>query len=364
LTRIRKGISTLTVDTINTAIKKHPNLRFSPTVYFPMHSTPKKSSRSNSVVPHAVAPSADWQIDRRDFLKTSGVSLLALMAGCTSAGSLAKPASKRVGVRFGLLTDFHYADAPRSGTRYYRESLGKIREAVGKLREERVEFLGVLGDLKDMVAREPDTKTLSYLVAVEDELKNFGGPLYHVLGNHDMDNLSKAQVLSVAANTGITPNRSFYAFSRGGVRFITLDACCLKDGRDYDHNNFDWKETYVPAPQLAFLRAELAASAEPVIIFVHQRLDGVADEFIKNSPEVRSLLESSGKVLAAFHGHDHKGGHSVINGIHYYTLRAVVEGTGAENNAYALAEVHPDLSITITGYRRAVPMALAHAAKS
>ncbi|GAG06588.1 unnamed protein product, partial [marine sediment metagenome] len=41
-------------------------------------------------------------------------------------------------------------------------------------------------------------------------------------------------------------------------------------------------------------------------------------------------------------------------GIHYYTLKALVEGSGPENNSYATAEVHPDGSITITGYRKAL----------
>jgi hypothetical protein len=297
-----------------------------------------------------------WHVDRRDFLTASAAALFGLAAG----GCRSLVATRGPSLRFGMLTDFHYADAPRSGTRYYRESPGKIREAVAKLREERVEFLAALGDLKDMVAREPDTKTLSYLVAVEDELKKFGGPLYHALGNHDMDNLSKTQVLSVALNTGITPNRSFYAFSRGGVRFITLDACYTQDGRDYDHNNFgDYRNTWVPAAQLAWLRAELAATREPVIVFCHQRLDAAGDPFVKNSAEVRAELERPGKVLAAFHGHDHPGAHTVVNGIHYYTLKALVEGSGPENNAYAVAEVHPDLGITITGFRKAVSVEMA-----
>ena len=69
---------------------------------------------------------------------------------------------------------------------------------------------------------------------------------------------------------------------------------------------------------------------------------------------VRAILERSGKVLAAFHGHDHAGNHKVINGIHYYTLIAVIEGSGEANNAYALVEVQPDLTIAVTGFRRAV----------
>lgn len=303
--------------------------------------------------------STPWIIDRRDFLTLSSAALAGFLTGCVSKPG-GTPPNGRVAVRFGMLTDMHYADAPTTGssTRYYRQSLAKTREAVAALRAQRPDFLVELGDMKDMVSGEPDTKTLAYLVAMEAELQQFRGPTYHVLGNHDLDNLSKQQVLANTTNTGINPGRAYYALSRGGIRFITLDACCLKDGRDYDHNNFDWRETYVPGQQLEFLNAELKASSEPVIVFVHQRLDGSTDECVRNSAEVRQILESSGKVLAAFHGHDHKGGHRVLNGIHYYTLVAVVEGSGEANNAYALAEVRPDHSIAITGYRRAVSMAL------
>ena len=72
---------------------------------------------------------------------------------------------------------------------------------------------------------------------------------------------------------------------------------------------------------------------------------------MKNAAQVRTVLEASGKVLAVFQGHHHSGSYSNIAGIHYYTLKAIVEGHGPENNSYAIAEVHPDSSITITGYR-------------
>lgn len=258
-----------------------------------------------------------------------------------------------------MLTDPHYADADTKGTRFYRESIVKVRDAVTRLRAERLSFLAELGDLKDMEAGEPDSRTRAHLAAIAAELRGFDGPVCHVLGNHDMDNLSKTQFLDGVADHGIAPRRPFHSFERGGVRFIALDACCMKDGRDYDHGNFDWRDTVIPPAQVDWLRRELSTSTLPVIVFVHQRLDGDGDAFIKNSGDVRGVLESSGKVLAAFHGHDHPGGRSELNGIHYYTLKAVVEGSGPENNAYAVVEVRADLSLTVTGYRRATTADLA-----
>ncbi|HUL53612.1 MAG TPA: metallophosphoesterase [Opitutaceae bacterium] len=299
-----------------------------------------------------------WRIDRRDFLKASAAALFGLALGDRRRLSAEEP--HPAGWRFGLVTDPHYADADPKGTLFYRESIGKMREAVGRLQAERVAFLAELGDFKDMAPGEPEERTLSHLVTIEREFQRFGGPAYHVLGNHDMDNLSKAQVLAHIANTGIPASRSYYAFGHGGVRFVTVDTNFMHDGRDYDHGNFDWRDIHLPPAELEWLRAELSAATEPVIIFGHQRFDGDGHVQVVNRAQVREVFESSGKVLAVFQGHDHKGAYSLINGIHYYTLRAVVEGSGAENNAYAVVDVHRDLALTVTGYRRAVSMELAH----
>ena len=318
---------------------------------------PARPSRDSSAFA-APAPHAGWRIARRDFLKASAASLcgLALARQAFAAGTPREP------WRFGLVTDSHYADAEPKGTRFYRESLGKVRAAVDKLRAERAGFLAMLGDLKDMAPGEAEARTLSHLVAIEKEIQRFGGPTYHVLGNHDMDNLSKPQFVAHVTNTGITPGRSFYGFSRGGLRFIVLDATYDKDGRDYDHGKFDWRDSNLPAAQLEWLGPELEATGEPVIVFVHQRLDGNGPASIHNREAVRKLLEASGKVLAVFQGHDHPGAYTLINGIHYYTLRAVIEGSGEANNAFAVVDVSPNLDLAITGYRRAVSLKLPHRA--
>ncbi len=296
-------------------------------------------------------------LDRRDFLRASAAALAALLVGARRLAAAAAPAA--VGLRFGLVTDVHYADMDPHGKNFHRESLGKLREAVERLRADGAAFLAELGDFKHMQPGEPEARTLSHLIAIEREFRRFGGPTYHVLGNHDLDNLSKAQVLAQLTNTGIDAGRTSYAFTRGGVRFVVLDEEFTRDGRPYDHDNFDWRDTNVPPPERAWLRAELAAATTPVIVLVHQRLDGDGDLQVVNRAEIRAILEQSRRVLAVFQGHDHRGAYSRIGGIHYYTLRAMVEGSGPANNSYALVQVHPDLSLTVTGYRRAVSMELA-----
>jgi len=264
-------------------------------------------------------------------------------------------------VRFGIVTDCHYADADTAGTRYYRDSLDKLGECVEAMNAQKVDFLVELGDFKDQDSPPDEQKTLSYLRAVESVFCKFDGPAYHVLGNHDEDSLSKAQFLTNVENTGIDSGRSYYSFDFHGVHFVVLDANYKSDGTDYDHGNFDWTDANIPPAELQWLRRDLAASNGPVIVMVHQLLDGAGSHYVKNAAEVRQILEQSDRVLAVFQGHRHNGGYSLINGIHYYTLKAVIEGPGPENNSYAVIEVLPDMSIAVTGYRKADSKQLAPA---
>jgi len=256
-----------------------------------------------------------------------------------------------------MVTDPHYADCDARGTRFYGESVAKMRECVELMRRERVEFLIELGDFKDQDEPSVEANTMRYLVEIEAEFQRFGGPTYHVLGNHDMDSLSKSQFLAAIDNTGIDAEASYYSFDHGGLHFVVLDANFMADGAPYDHDNFDYRDTNIPPAQLDWLAQDLGATDAPTLLFVHQRLDGEGSAFINNADEVRMLLRRRGNVVAAFHGHDHAGGHNLIDGVHYYTLRAVVEGSGPESSSYAIVEV-TGAGLAVTGYRRAVTQEL------
>lgn len=294
-----------------------------------------------------------WESTRRDFLKGSGWVLAGL-----AAGARAGEAPRLAKFSFGIVTDSHYADAEPKGARCYRESVKKMTECVALMNEKQVAFLVELGDFKDQATPPKEATTLAFLEAIEKTFRGFRGPRYHVLGNHDVDSLSKAQFLARVENTGIAKEASYYSFDVQGLHFVVLDANYNADGTDYDHGKFKWTEPIIPAKELDWLKADLAATPKPVILFVHQLLDGDDAHCVRNAPQVREILQASRKVLAVFQGHFHAGKQSRIEGIHYYTLKSMIEGSGVEGNSYAVVEVGEGGDLTVEGYRRAASKTL------
>ena len=286
---------------------------------------------------------ATWLPTRRDFLASLAAAPL---SGLALRDALAAPSR----LRFGMVTDIHYADIDNAGTRAYRESTAKLAECVEFMNRQKVDFLVELGDFKDQGKPPDETVTLGYLAAIEKVFRGFGGARYHVLGNHDVDSISKQQF---RAAVGMEREASYFSLEQKGIRFLVLDANFRSDGTDYDHGNYEWADANVPPRELEWIERTLARTPGRAIVFIHQQLDGEGAYYVKNAAAVRAVLERSKKVLAVFQGHRHEGGYSLINGIHYYTLKSVIEGSGPENSAYAIVEADQQFNLTVTGYRRA-----------
>jgi predicted MPP superfamily phosphohydrolase len=292
------------------------------------------------------------KIDRREFV----VATVTLLGGIpfslfkSTKGDF-KP------IRFGIVTDIHYADRPNpdSSTRYYKESLGKLSECIDLMNQQQVDFLIELGDFKDQGASPKEKETLVFLSTVEKEFRRFNGPRYHVLGNHDHDSISKQQFLDNISNEGFIKASGYYSFDRNSFHFIILDANYTSQGRVYDHGKFDWTDAHIPEDQLEWLKNDLHTNKIPAVIFLHHRLDTPPVDKLycpNNADIVRKMLEDAGNVVIVFQGHYHEGGLSRLNNIHYYTLKALIEGSGPENNNYAIVEIDKDLIVHIKGYRK------------
>ena len=290
-----------------------------------------------------------FRIDRRKFLKASGA-----VAGMMALSPSRLFSKNKPTLSFGIVTDSHYADRAFSGDRYYRESVAKMGEAMDEMNKQKVDFVVHLGDFKDQAEKPTESTTLEFLKKIESVYANFKGPRYHVLGNHDMDSISKEQFLVNVLNTGIPNTKSFYSFDKKGIHFVVLDACYTKEGVSYDKGNFVWSDCFIPANQIDWLRKDLSATNLPTIVFVHQLLDDADDKqlCVFNAPEVRKVLSESAKVLAVFQGHQHKNRYSFVDDIHYCTLPGMVDFSGLENNCYTVVKVE-DSGVNMIGYKRA-----------
>lgn len=140
----------------------------------------------------------------------------------------------------GLLTDIHYADIPAKGTRFYRESLAKIRECVSCFNQAGAALAVEVGDLID--AGETLEKEIGHLQMVEAEYAKFKGKRHYVLGNHCVFSLTKEEFY-----THSRAQKSPYSFDHGGFHFIILDACHRPDGVAYGRRNSSGLRRRFPA---------------------------------------------------------------------------------------------------------------------
>ena len=259
-------------------------------------------------------------------------------------------------VRFGLLADSHYADREPVGTRYYRDSLAKMRECIQVLNDKAVDFAIHLGDLKDEDESPREAGTLEYLRVIEKEYAQFHGPRYHCIGNHDLDSISKTQFLQNIENTSIPQDQGYYSFDQKGFHFIVLDPNYHPGGRHHHKGDFEWYDAHLPEHEWAWFENDLRRTQLPTVVFCHFTLyNFTRDEhpyYVTDYLRAQKLMESSGKVIAVFQGHVHQEDFIEINGIHYCTQLGMIDHGGLENNSFAIVEVTAK-EIKINGYKRA-----------
>jgi predicted phosphodiesterase len=300
-------------------------------------------SKTNETVDNHRAGKAS--VSRRTFLQHG--SLILAGTSLLNADQLLAAEPSKSGFKVGILTDCHYADRNPAGSRVYRESLGKVREAVDFFNKEKAQVVAQLGDFIDAA---PNVESeIGHLKAIEAEFERFEKQRAYVLGNHCVYTLTKEEFID---NCGMPA--AHYSFDAGGYHFVVLDACYRSDGVPYGRKNYSWKDANVPKEELEWLKGDLAATKLPTVVLAHQRLDQPpsSSHAVKNAAEVRKVLEESERVKIVFQGHAHVNDHKLIGDIHYCTMIAVVEGKGEANNAYALAEFFPDGSIRIDGQRK------------
>ncbi len=254
---------------------------------------------------------------RREFLRCVGLAGVASLGG--GVAIQASPDGDAKAVRFGLITDLHHRQFGQDES----ARLGAFIEAVDSSSPD---FVIQCGDFTQFKSSE----------AIVNAWNRISGPKYHVLGNHDMDQCGKDQFLKLWGM-----DKSYYSFDRGGFHFVVMDRNFLKTGEGawtpYDKGNWYRKpaaqKSHTDGPQLEWLRADLAVTKLPVVVFMHQPvfLTDTAED-LGNAREILALFDEAnfradregraGKVAAVFMGHDHDDRYGVRNGVHYLLMNS------------------------------------------
>lgn len=211
-------------------------------------------------------------------------------------------------VTFAVVSDLHQDIAHDA-----EERLGTFLRAAN---DNQVDFIIELGDFCM-----PKEENKPFLKRWQD----YAGEKYMLLGNHDMDNCSKEEVMQF-----IGMNNRYYSFDKGDFHFIVLDPNNIYDGEKYipyeNGNYFGYGEkvSYVDPEQVEWLKKDLQSTDKRCIIFSHQSFECSS----QNREEIRKIFENENlragykKVAVAFSGHDHTNYMKEINGIAYIQINS------------------------------------------
>ncbi len=238
----------------------------------------------------------------------------------------------------GLFTDVHYASGVREGTRHCHLGIAKLRVALDAFAAEGVDAVIGLGDLVD--SADTMAEEAAYLQGVCAELGRVRVPVRLTPGNHCLWTLTR-EVYQRLAGPVTDQAATWGCLDLKGWHLVFLDGCFRGDGVPYGGRNNDWTDALVSEEQVRWLRADLAVARTPALVLIHQRLDVTPPFGVANAEAIRAILEESGRVRAVFQGHEHGGAETVIKGIRYITLPALVEGDNVQQAAFAIVTASP-----------------------
>jgi len=310
-------------------------------------STPPDSSATTREKSHP--------IPRRQFLATlASTGAPFVWPGAPRAGDA--PA-----VRFGLIADVQYADADEAGTRFYRQSVAKLTEAIAHFNQLDLAFCVNLGDLIDRDWRSFDT----ILAPVASSRHVF----HHVLGSHDCE-VAAAEKIRVPDRLGRT--RRYDTIDHGAWCVVLLDTndvslyahpestpmhagaeAALKALRATGAPQAQTWNGGVSDRQLQWFESTCQAAAEAgrrVIVLAHHPVHPDGAHNVWNAPRLLDVVDRHRNVVAWLNGHNHAGAFGLRNGVAYITLPGMVETR--DTSAFAVLDVSAD-RLALVGHGRA-----------
>ncbi len=243
-----------------------------------------------------------------------------------------------------LLTDIHYGEDTHYPTykngesaQNFGKNFAQYKDSLQKIAQE-CNLVVNLGDLMQQTKSfAMDEARYQEAVAALD----FGVPILHVVGNHDLVNLDRKTVAKIIREPGI-----YYSKNVSGYHCIVLDG--NRDGKTrpepfrFDQDQIDWLKSDLEStnlPTLVFSHYPIAKySLEENPIF---KVLGPSMAFPIGSKIVQGLLEQSKKVLAVFSGHMHFNHEQIENNILHFVVGSFTRNNDADGPTaeYALATI-------------------------
>ena len=185
-----------------------------------------------------------------------------------------------------------------SDTHISEQSLPRMRRLRAMIDSIQPDFVLITGDLVRDALRVPESEATGYYELLMRELAQFSVPVFTTLGNHEIFGIERHQSLVPASHplygkrmyrSYLGPN--YYAFTWGGVHFLSLDTVDYLEMEYFGH---------VDPVQLEWLRQDLAQLpvGMPMVTFNHIPLTSPSPVLfgIREEPPAPSLIRIDGKL--------------------------------------------------------------------
>ncbi|MBI4030895.1 MAG: metallophosphoesterase [Proteobacteria bacterium] len=225
-------------------------------------------------------------------------------------------------VRAAIVTDVHYGID--SGCKLGSKAPRLMKKFIRAVGAGAPDFILDMGDRISHRNQRDDAKRMK---ALKSHFNEIFIPLYCLVGNHDIKNLSREENERIMGSPGASYSRNI-----NGYHFIFWNP---------NVNNGDTGLKLDP-DDLQWLKDDLSKCRGPAILFSHVPLDNDTDDNIKayassaaatgiitnrfyydNASDIRETLEKSGKIILCMAGHRHINRYREINGIHYITQQSL-----------------------------------------
>jgi predicted phosphodiesterase len=218
-----------------------------------------------------------------------------------------------------------------------------------------LEFVVHLGDFI-----EREFSSFDVLNPIYDQLTM---PKYHVLGNHDYS-VADGKREDVPHKMGMSSR--YYDFEVNGWRFIVLDGNDIsyhaypKGSEEYAEADEYYIQNNIQSPkwngaigtkQFSWLQTVLDKAThnkENVLLYCHFPVYPENPHNLWNADTIIRMIEAYPCVKAYINGHNHEGNYGTKTGIHFLTLKGMVDTV---RTSYAVIGIKDDC-IEVTGFGR------------